>query len=72
MSKARATGVRLEDGRNMSADLVVANADLPYVYSNLLPEDGSAAKLAQKEVHLFGADVLLGRERRKIPRTSAP
>jgi phytoene desaturase len=33
----------------MSADLVVANADLPYVYSNLLPEDGSAAKLAQKK-----------------------
>ena len=46
---SRATGVRLEDGRNMSADLVVANADLPYVYSNLLPEDGSAAKLAQKK-----------------------
>jgi phytoene desaturase len=46
---SRATGVRLEDGRNMSADLVVANADLPYVYSNLLPEDGSTAKLAQKK-----------------------
>ena len=46
---SRATGVTLEDGHKMSADLVVANADLPYVYSNLLPEDGSAAKLAQKK-----------------------
>jgi phytoene dehydrogenase-like protein len=30
----------------MAADIIVANADLPYVYENLLPDDGSARKLA--------------------------
>jgi len=33
----RVTGVILQDGRRVSADVVVANADLPYVYDRLLP-----------------------------------
>ncbi len=45
----RARGVTLADGRRLTADLVVANADLPYVYSRLLPDDGSAARLAGKK-----------------------
>jgi phytoene desaturase len=44
----RATGVTLFDGRKIAADLVVANADLPYVYQHLLPDDGSAARLEGK------------------------
>ncbi len=43
----RTTGVTLESGETLPADLVVANADLPYVYSNLLPADGTAAKLSR-------------------------
>ncbi|HET9494400.1 MAG TPA: phytoene desaturase family protein [Chloroflexia bacterium] len=35
----RATAVRLEDGSRIAADVIVANADLPYVYSDLLPDD---------------------------------
>ncbi|MGB8214734.1 MAG: phytoene desaturase family protein [Anaerolineales bacterium] len=46
---SRATGVTLEDGKGMSADLVIANADLPYVYANLLPDDGTAAHLSRKK-----------------------
>jgi len=46
---SRVSGVTLEDGSRMSADLVVANADLPYVYARLLPEDGSASKLERKK-----------------------
>jgi phytoene desaturase len=46
---SRVSGVTLEDGGRMSADLVVANADLPYVYDRLLPDDGSAARLARKK-----------------------
>jgi phytoene desaturase len=46
---ARASGVRLADGRRIAADVVIANADLPYVYSDLLPDDGSARKLAGKK-----------------------
>jgi phytoene desaturase len=35
----RITSVQLEDGRIFSADLFVGNADLPYIYKELLPED---------------------------------
>lgn len=45
----RATGVTLENGEHLRSDLVIANADLPYVYARLLPEDGSAQKLARKK-----------------------
>jgi phytoene desaturase len=44
----RAAGVTLADGRQMQADIVVANADLPYVYRSLLPNDGTAKRLARK------------------------
>jgi phytoene desaturase len=44
----RAEGVTLADGRQMHADVVVANADLPYVYSSLLPHDGMASRLQRK------------------------
>ena len=41
----RATGVWLEDGSFLEAEVIVANADLPYVYSQLLPDDDEAARL---------------------------
>ncbi|HUS84848.1 MAG TPA: phytoene desaturase family protein [Anaerolineales bacterium] len=48
VSEGRAIGVTLEDGESLKADIVLANADLPYVYDALLPQDGTAAKLARK------------------------
>jgi phytoene desaturase len=45
----RATGVQLADGRRMQADFILANADLPYVYADLLPDDGTAARLEKKK-----------------------
>jgi len=33
-----ATGLLFEDGSELKADLIVANADLPYVYKELLPD----------------------------------
>ena len=45
----RATGVTLASGERLQADIVIANADLPYVYARLLPDDGSAARLANKK-----------------------
>lgn len=45
----RATGVTLQDGRRLSADLIVANADLPYVYSDLLNDQRESAKLDKKK-----------------------
>ena len=44
-----ATGVTLASGERLPADLVVANADLPYVYRNMLPDDGSARRLEGKK-----------------------
>jgi phytoene desaturase len=44
---SRARGVTV-DGQRLEADAVLANADLPYVYQNLLPQDGQAKKLDRK------------------------
>ncbi len=35
---ASATGVTIDDGRQIDAELVIANADLPYAVENLLPK----------------------------------
>lgn len=41
----RVKGVTLRDGTRLAADVVLANADLPYVYQNLLPPDRRAKQL---------------------------
>lgn len=46
---ARVGEVVLEDGRRFEADIVVANADLPWVYDHLIPE----ARLARRESLAF-------------------
>jgi len=38
VTESRVTGVRLESGEKVQADLVVSNADLPYTYRKLIPE----------------------------------
>jgi phytoene desaturase len=45
----RAAGVELEDGSRILADVVVANADLPYVYRSLLDERKETARLEHKK-----------------------
>jgi phytoene desaturase len=44
----RARGALLSDGCRLAADVVLANADLPYVYERLLPPDGTAEALSRK------------------------
>lgn len=41
----RVSGVQLASGERCTADLVVANADLSYVYRRLLPDDPAVARL---------------------------
>lgn len=41
----RVTGALLEDGSWLTADLFVGNADLPYIYKDLLPDATEAKKL---------------------------
>lgn len=45
----RATGVVLQDGSRLRADVIVANADLPYVYSQLLPDRAEAERLERMQ-----------------------
>ncbi|HYM84568.1 MAG TPA: FAD-dependent oxidoreductase [Candidatus Dormibacteraeota bacterium] len=45
----RTTAVHLADGSRLPADVVLANADLPYVYRHLLPPDTEAERLWRKE-----------------------
>lgn len=44
----RATGVRLESGETLNADIVLMNADLVYAYKNLLPPSSKATSLDKK------------------------
>ncbi|MBW1829890.1 MAG: phytoene desaturase [Deltaproteobacteria bacterium] len=43
----RAKGITLEDGSFHAADIIVSNADLPYVYNDLLPVSGKARRLSR-------------------------
>lgn len=42
-------GIVLTDGRHIQSDVVLANADLPYVYQHLLPQDGESEQLTHKK-----------------------
>ena len=42
---SRIEGAVLEDGRTFTADIFVGNADLPYIYDQLLPDRAEAKKL---------------------------
>lgn len=48
VNATRARGVNFADGSHLDAEVVLANADLPYVYQNLLPQDRTAKELARK------------------------
>lgn len=48
VSADRAQGVVLSNGRQLATDAVLANADLPYVYKHLLPEDSQSRQWERK------------------------
>ncbi len=45
INRNKAESILLEDGSEIKADIVVANADLPYVYRNLLPDKRKSAHI---------------------------
>jgi phytoene desaturase len=47
-SQDKVLGVVLENGKPFTADIFVGNADLPYIYKELLPANHEARKLDQK------------------------
>ncbi len=48
VEKGRATQLIFGDGNSSNYDLIVANADLPYVYQNLLPESRTSRGLENR------------------------
>jgi len=46
--KGRIKSVITEDGREFTADIFIGNADLPYIYKELLPKNREAQKLENK------------------------
>ena len=45
----KADKIILEDGSEINADIIVANADLPYVYRKLLPDKAKSKRLDRKK-----------------------
>jgi phytoene desaturase len=43
------SGLALEHNQHIHPDVVLANADLPYVYQSLLPQDGQVKRLLRKQ-----------------------
>lgn len=48
-SQGRATGVTLETGESVTADVVIINADLVYAYNHLLPPSSLAKSLQRRD-----------------------
>jgi phytoene desaturase len=46
---ARAVAVQLADGSRLAADVIIANADLPYVYEHLLDDRAQTARLQRMQ-----------------------
>lgn len=59
-----ARGVTLADGARVGADVVVANADLPYVYRDLLPDVREAEAISRKQFSASAVSFLWGVDRR--------
>jgi phytoene desaturase (3,4-didehydrolycopene-forming) len=70
IASGRAAGVRLADGSRQKADVVLANADLPYVYRELLPDAGPARRLERKTYSCSTISFLWGVDR-VVPEVSA-
>jgi phytoene desaturase len=49
VARSNVEGVELQDGREFTADIFVGNADLPYIYKELLPDVDEARKLETKK-----------------------
>lgn len=62
-----ASGVLLADGSLVEADVILANADLPYVYASLLKEDRAAERLLRRQYSCSTINFLWGLDRTIAP-----
>lgn len=66
----KATGVLLESGETLSADVVVCNADLVYAYNNLLPQSSYAKSLSARKASCSSISFYWALDR-KVPELTA-
>lgn len=64
VSGERACGVDFASSHSLNADVILANADLPYVYEDLLPPDGQADRLKSKRFSCSTVSFFWGVDRR--------
>ncbi len=50
INSTHARGVILSEGQRLEADAVLANADLPYIYNDLLPDKDMAESMSRKRL----------------------
>ena len=67
---SHATGVILETGEELEADVLVCNADLIYAYNNLLPPSPYGRSLAKREASCSSISFYWGLDR-QFPQLSA-
>ncbi len=51
VNDTKVVGAELEDGRQFHSDIFVGNADLPYIYDQLLPDRAEAKKLVEEKLY---------------------
>ena len=67
----KATGVVFSDGREAKADVIVANADLPYVYRKLLPPGRKSRRLDRMKYSCSALVIHWGLDK-QYPQTRTP
>jgi len=59
-SENKAESILFEDGSETKADIIVANADLPYVYRELLPDKGKSRKIDKMNYSASAISIHMG------------
>jgi phytoene desaturase len=49
VSRRRVAGLKLEHNQSITPDIILANADLPYIYNDLLPKDVEAKRISRMQ-----------------------
>jgi len=49
VTRSRASGLELEHNQHITPDIILANADLPYIYNDLLPQDSETKRISRMQ-----------------------
>jgi phytoene desaturase len=63
VNRSRASGLELEHNQHIKPDIILANADLPYIYNDLLPKDSVAKRISRMQYSCSVISFFLGVDR---------